>query len=312
MRNLGSLSQIIVFTKIAELGSLSSAARELNLTPSAVSKSLSQLEERIGVLLVKRTTRSLALTEHGKSFLERTSILLSEVEETFAQASSFREEPRGTLKLSTSMAFGYAQAYKLIGSYMEKYPAVVTRVVLDDRFVNLSEQDCDIALRITASSDWSYQARRIADIHWVYCASPDYIERFGPLDHPAVLERHRCLIYPAMSPNGAWAFRDNSTIHEVPIRGSLTSNSSLILLKAAIDGQGVACLPTYVVAESILDGDLNIVFPKFRAGMSHTLYAMFFQRKYSNPLIRSFVDFAATEFGPVAPWDVSLSGKIDL
>ncbi len=311
MRNLGSLSQIIVFTKIAELGSLSSAARELNLTPSAVSKSLSQLEERIGVLLIKRTTRSLALTDHGKAFLERTSILLNEVEETFAQASSFREEPRGTLKVTTSMAFGYAQAYKLIGRYMEQYPAVVTRVVLDDRFLNLSEQDCDIALRITASSDWSYQARRITDIHWVYCASPDYIERFGPLDHPTVLERHRCLIYPAMSPNGAWAFRENSTIHEVPIRGSLTSNSSLILLKAAIDGQGVVCLPTYVVAESILDGDLNIVFPTLRAGISHTLYAMFFQRKYSNPLIRSFVDFAAAEFGPIAPWDVSLAGKIE-
>jgi DNA-binding transcriptional LysR family regulator len=311
MRSLGSLSQIIVFAKIAELGSLSSAARELNLTPSAVSKSLSQLEEHIGVLLIKRTTRSLALTEHGKSFLERVSILLNEVEETFAQASSFREEPRGTLKITTSMAFGYAQAPKLIGRYMEQYPEVVTRVALDDRFVNLSEQDCDIALRIAASSDWTYEARKVTDIHWVYCASPDYIERFGPLTHPTNLERHRCLIYPAMTLNGAWAFRDSSVIHEVPIRGSLISNSSLILLEAAVDGQGVACLPTYIVAKRILDGELSIVFPTFRAAISHTLYAMFFQRKYSSPLIRSFVDFAVKEFGPIAPWDLSLKGKIE-
>ncbi len=312
MRNFASLSQIMIFAKIAETGSLSNAAREMNLTPSAVSKSLAQLEERIGVLLVKRTTRSLALTEHGRAFLDRASTLLSEVEETFAEASGFRGEPRGTLKITTSMAFGYAQAPGLIGRYMERFPEVVTRIVLDDRFVNLSEQDIDVALRITASNDWTYAARRIADIHWVYCASPGYIERHGPLTRPEDLERHRCLIYPAMTSNGAWAFLESTRVHKVPIRGSLISNSSLILLEAAIDGQGVACLPTYIVAKSILDGKLDVVFPTFRAATSHTLYAMYFQRKYSNPLIRSFVDFAVKEFGPIAPWDASLEGMVEL
>jgi DNA-binding transcriptional LysR family regulator len=312
MRTFASLSQLMVFAKIAETGSLSNAAREMNLTPSAVSKSLAQLEERIGVLLIKRTTRSLSLTEHGRAFLERTAALLSEAEETFAEASGFRSEPRGTLKITTSMAFGYAQAPGLIGRYMQRFPDVVTRVVLDDRFVNLSEQDIDVALRITASNDWTYAARKLADIHWVYCASPAYIERHGPLTRPQELERHRCLVYPAMTMNGAWTFREQGRIHEVPIRGNLISNSSLILLEAAIDGQGVACLPTYIVAKSIVDGRLRVVLPAFRAAVSHTLYAMYFQRRYSNPLIRSFVDFAAEEFAPTPPWDAALAGLVDL
>jgi DNA-binding transcriptional LysR family regulator len=306
-----TLSQIATFAKIAETGSLSNAARELNLSPSAVSKSLAQLEEKIGVLLVKRTTRSLVLTEHGKAFLERASMILNEVEETFAEASGFKGEPSGTLKLTSSLAFGYAQLPDLIGRYMEAHPKVVSRITLDDRFINLSEQDIDVALRIAASNEWTYAARKIADIHWVYCASPAYIASHGPLNRPEDLAKHQCLVYPAMTLNGAWTFREGSTIREVSIKGSLSSNSSLILCEAARDGQGVACLPTYVVSKSILDGRLNVVFPNHRAAFTHTLYAMHFQRKHSNPLIRSFVDFVADRLGPIPPWDLSLKGKLD-
>jgi DNA-binding transcriptional LysR family regulator len=306
MKNLASLSQIMVFTRIAETGSLSAAARDLNVTPSAVSKSLAQLEERLGILLIKRTTRSMTLTEGGRALLQRTAAILDNFEEALDETHQFRSQPMGPLRLTSSVAFGCAQLSSIIGRFIEVFPHVQANISLDDRCVNLAEENYDVALRITASTDWGYAARRLASIHWVYCAAPGYLERHGRIETPEDLARHHCLVYPAMTLDGAWTFQRGEEVRHVKVQGRLVSNSSLALLAATLEQHGVACLPTYAVAGNIVAGDLAIVLPHYRAAITHTLYAMYFRSKYANPATRGFIDFIAADLGPEPPWDRAL------
>lgn len=309
MKNLASLTQIMMFTRIAETGSLSAAARELNVTPSAVSKSLAQLEERLGVLLIKRTTRSMTLTAGGKALLQRTATILETFEEALDETHQFRSHPTGSLRLTSSVAFGCAQLSSITGRFIEAYPDVRANISLDDRCVNLAEEDYDIALRITASTDWGYAARKLAPIHWVYCAAPGYLKRHGRIDDPEDLRAHDCLVYPAMTLNGAWTFQRGKDVRHVRVQGRLVSNSSLALLAAARDERGVACLPTYAVADTILAWDLEIVLPQYCSAITHTLYAMYFRSKYANPATRAFIDFIASDLGATPPWDSALQTR---
>ena len=312
MRSLGSISQIIAFAKIADTGSLSRAARELNLTPSAVSKSLSQLEERLGVLLVRRTTRSLSLTDQGRAFLSHAQTLLEEIERAAEETNRFRTEPAGTLRVTSSIAFGLSQLERIIGSYMEAYPQVTVVLALDDRFVNLAEEQFDVAVRITSARDWSIGARSLAAVRWIYAATPEYLAAHGMPKRPQDLQAHRCLVYPAMLPNGVWTFQKGRRVEEVKVEPVMICNSSSAILQAALGGRGIACLPTYVASGSIVAGDLVPVLPGFRAAMSHTLYAMYFDSKVTNPIVRSFLDFMSAEIGETAPWDEALRGLADL
>lgn len=302
MKSFATLTQMTVFARIAESGSLSAAARDLNLSPSAVSKSLAQLEERLGVLLVKRTTRSLTLTEGGRLFLERATSILSDVENTLDTARQFGH-PHGNLKLSSSIAFGTKQLPDIVGRYLEAYPEVNADIILDDRYVNLSEENFDVALRITADTHWGYAARKLACIRWLYCASPEYLANHADIDHPQDLTHHACLVYPAMTLDGAWTFRRDEHTQHIKVTPRLTSNSSLALRESTLEHRGIACLPTYLVAADISKGHLRVVVPKYRAAIVHTLYAMYYRSKYENPLIRSFIDFLANEFGDTPPWE---------
>ena len=309
MKNFASLTQITVFARIAELGSLSAAARELNITPSAVSKSLSQLEERLGVLLVKRTTRSLMLTESGKIILERANAIIADIDTTLDAAQQFGR-PDGRLNITASLAFGSKQLSVVLGRYFDRYPGVTANIALDDRCVDLAEEEYDIALRITAGTDWGYAARKLAPIHWVYCASSSYLDTHTPINVPDDIVDHTCLVYPAMMVDKAWTFRRGSETHYVEVKPRLTSNSSMALMEAALNGQGVACLPTYVVSRELLNGNLKVILPEYRCAIVHTLYAMYYRSRYARPLIRTFIDFIVEDFGEVPPWDRPLAALL--
>lgn len=306
MKNFASLTQITVFARIAELGSLSAAARELDISPSAVSKSLAQLEEHLGVLLVKRTTRSLTLTESGKIILEKANSIIADLDTALDAAKQFGR-PDGLLKLTSSLAFGSKQLPLLLASYFERFPAVRANVALDDRCVDLAEEEYDIALRITAGTHWGHAARKLAPIHWVYCASGGYLDRHPEIRRPDDIYDHPCLVYPAMTLDKAWTFRKDNETHYVEVKARLTSNSSVALLEAALEGQGVACLPTYVAAKEISSGKLRIVLPEYKCAVVHTLYAMYYRSKYAKPLIRSFIDFIVEHYGEIPPWDRQLA-----
>ncbi|MEM5312556.1 LysR family transcriptional regulator [Paraburkholderia sp. JHI869] len=310
MKSFASLTQITVFVRIAELGSLSAAGRELELSPSAISKNLSQLEEHLGVLLVKRTTRSLTLTDSGRVIFERASGILADLETTL-DAARHSKNLQGNLRLTCSMAFGAKQLTPVLGRYLDAHSEVSASISLDDRLTNLVEENFDVAVRITSRTDSSYAARKLATIHWVYCAAPGYLDANESIHKPADIRRHRCLTHPAMTTEGAWTFRGKNDSQTVTIRSVLDSNSSLALHEAALQGKGVACLPTYVVASDILKGALQIVLPEYCPAETHTLYAMYYRTKYANALVRSFIDFVVDDIGRIPPWDRELGEVVD-
>jgi DNA-binding transcriptional LysR family regulator len=310
MKSFASFTQITVFVRIAELGSLAAAARELELSPSAVSKSLAQLEEHLGVLLVKRTTRSLTLTDSGRVIFERASGILAELEMTL-DAARHSKNLQGNLRLTCSMAFGTKQLTPVVGRYLDAHSAVNISIMLDDRLTNLVEESFDVAVRITSRTDASYAARKLATIHWVYCAAPGYLDANEPIRKPSDIQRHRCLTHPAMTSEGAWTFRNRSDSQRVAIRSVLDSNSSLALHEAALQGKGVACLPTYLVASDIVKGSLRPVVSEYCPAATHTLYAMYYRTKYANALVRSFIDFVVDDIGRTPPWDKELAEVVD-
>ena len=276
----------------------------MHLTPSAVSKSISQLEEQMGVLLVKRTTRSVVLTERGQEFYLRVSGIVNDLKEAIGEVQNFKSQPKGTLRLTCSIAFGCSQLTQVVNSYMEKNPLVDIHISLNDQIINLNEENFDIALRITSTTNWNFAARNLAPIRWVYCASPGYLANNYCLEKPEDLYMHRCLVYPIMTQNGAWTFADSDGIQqEIKVNGRLVCNSSLALRAAAVDGQGVVCLPTYIASQALLSGELKRVLSNHNAVQTHTLYAMYYHSRYQNPIIRSFIDHLVRSWSPEPPWD---------
>lgn len=298
-----SLKNLEFFVKIVECGGLSEAAIQLNVSPSAVSKNLAAMENTLGTTLIKRTTRSITLTDAGQYFFNRTLKLLKEFDDTLNATSSYYEYPQGELRITCSIAFGYSRLVNLIDKYREQCPDVNLYIDLNDDFVNLNDTDFDIALRISSSPPQNYAMRKLAPIRWAYCATSDYLAKKGfPMKRTDLVD-HDCLIYPGLTPPIKMIDEHNRQ-HQLKVRAPIQANSSLVLLKSVLENQGVAWLPTYLIGDHIqkeelipllLDG--NVTYE------SHALYALYFPSKYSNPKIRSFIDFLVSELQPVPAWD---------
>ncbi|WP_341644360.1 LysR family transcriptional regulator [Thauera sp. SDU_THAU2] len=302
MRLSNSLSKLELFVKVVECGSLSKAARALCLTPSAVSKALAQLEDQLGTTLIKRTTRHIALTECGAMMYERATAILRDADLALSAALRFRK-PSGVLQVSSSVAFGCTQVSRLVREFTEKYPEIEVALNLDDRMEDLAAEGHDVALRISSRDDWEYPGRKLAQIHWVYAASPKYLNRHSPIRTPMDLEHHACLLYPAMTEHGQWSFACNGEEESLKVRCVAVSNSSLALAEMAIDHCGVVCLPTYVARRYLDDGSLQHVLPQYSPSPRHSLYVLYFKTRYSNPTVRAFVDFLGEKFESGVPWE---------
>lgn len=209
MLSSGTLSQLSVFVRIVETGSFTKAAHELGLSRSAVSKSLSKLEEQLGKVLIKRTTRNIFLTEQGEAVFNRAISLLEECEDMFSQVRSF-SEPEGHLRLSSSVAYGANILPELITSYQKKYPLVKFHVNLNDNIINLSETNFDMVLRITKKLTESESNYYLGKINWIYCCSPQYLTGKPEIKMPTDLIHHRCLTNPVMAYHDNWIFQEKT------------------------------------------------------------------------------------------------------
>jgi DNA-binding transcriptional LysR family regulator len=300
MNNTLTLKQLEILVKIIECGGISEAARQLNITPSAISKALSNLENQIGVTLLQRTTRSIKLTDAGEYLVNRASHLINEFDDVVNTTTSFYNHPQGELRLTCSIAFGYSHLVSLVDQYRNTAPDVDMSIDLNDQFVNINEKNVDIALRIAAVPPQNYAARKLATIRWAYCASKEYLSRRGtPLSRDELCN-HDCLVYPGMTPE--FKKSDGSYAHKprIPIQ----ANSSLVLLKSVLESQGIAYLPTYLIGDYIIRDE--IVPLKLDGKITydtHSLYALYFPSKYSNPKVRSFIDFLIESLMPVPSWE---------
>ena len=303
-----TLGDIAIFAAVVREGSFTRAADKLELSNSQVSKCVNRLERTLGARLLHRTTRRLRLTEAGAALYENSSAALSAIEEAKLAVSKLQGTPRGTLKVSSSVAFGCMQLPRIVRDLTGQYPELEVELVLEDRHVDLVREGIDVAVRITGEApDSGLVYRRLAPNRQVICASPAYIERRGLPRTPDDLARHDCIAHSARATPKIWHLTgpDGGQV-SVPINGRPTINSALAVRQAALEGLGVIELNSYLVGEDIAAGRLVRLLPQYRPKELH-FYAVYAERRFLAPKIRVFVDALLARMAPEPPWDAFLN-----
>lgn len=295
-----------VFARVAALGSLSAAARALGMSQTMATKHLSALEDRLGTKLMHRTTRRLTLTDTGRNFLEAVERILSDIDEAEGAASAAFREVRGTLRINAPVSFGVRWVVPFLAELAELHPELTLDLGLNDRYVDLIEEGWDVAIRIGALQNSSMIARRLAPCRTTVCAAPAYLARHGTPRSIADLARHRCLGYTlsrTVSPD-RWAFGRDGTA-AVSIAGPIRANNGDALVMAAVSGQGIAYLPTFLVTRELASGalvELRLDHPPTElAGV----YAAYPAARRPPAKVRALIDLLAERYAPVPPWERS-------
>jgi DNA-binding transcriptional LysR family regulator len=295
------LAAMEAFVRVAEARSFSEAARRLGQSKSVVSRQVAALEEELGARLLTRTTRSLALTEAGRTYFERAARILADVDEADASVSLLAGAPRGRLRVNAPMSFGFLHLAPQLPLFMERYPEVEVDMAMNDRMVDLVEEGFDVAVRITGRlPDSSLVARKLAPVRMAIVASPDYLARRGEPASPEELAGHDCLLYTS----DQWQLTGlDGKPRPVHVRGRLRANNGDALRAAALAGLGLALLPTFIVGRDLQDGTLVPVLCNHIPCQS-TLYAVYPEVRQLSPKVRAFVDFLAAQLGPNPYWDL--------
>ena len=296
------ITEMSVFSRVVAAGSLSSAARELGLSPAMVSRRLTALEARLGVRLLNRTTRTLRLTDEGANYYDTCSRLLAEIDEAEAAVSAGRIEPRGALKVALPASFGNRHIAPLVPRFAERYPNVQLALSLSDRTVNIIEEGFDLAVRIAHLEDSSLAARRLAPNRRVVCASPAYLRHHGTPRTPQDLARHNCITSTDFSMT--WDYTDpEGAAGSVRVTGRYACDNWEVLREWALAGLGVALKSTWDVRQHIEEGSLVPLFPGYTFGSDVAIYAVYPHRRHLPAKTRVFIEFLAESFGPEPYWD---------
>jgi DNA-binding transcriptional LysR family regulator len=285
------LHYLETFAAVVEHGSFTAAAEALDISKPVVSKQVSQLEQRLGVQLLHRTTRRLSLTEAGEVFARYAQRIVSEAQEAEQSVVPLQREPQGTLRLSAPESLAMSMLPDVLLGFRRKFPKMGLDVRISGRFVDMLEEGIDVALRVGELEDSSIIARRIMPCRFVVCASPGYLEIYGHPDKPDDLHKHNCLLYTQSPKPDTWVFRDKSgKVINIKVKGNLRSDAGNLLLDAAIDGQGIFIGPSYMVDKAIEAGRLVETLENY-ARPQVGLYAVYPYSKYVSPKVRAFVDY---------------------
>lgn len=291
-----------VFVAVVDSGAFAKAALQLNLSTTAVSRHVAQLEDHLGAPLLQRTTRRLSLTETGAAYYDRCRQILSDVEEAEAQAASAEAQPRGLLRISLPYSFGLRYVSPLLPEFRSHYPELTLDVSFADRMVDLVEEGVDMALRITRSPGTSLVARQLAPVRIACCASPEYLARRGTPVLPEDLREHDCLIYSYVGDQWHFEAPDGERT-VVQVRGPLRANSGDVLNEYALAGEGVVLQPTFLVADDLREGRLVRLFPDYALDQS-TAYAVYLPGLRRTARVQAMVRFLQQAFaGDDPPWD---------
>jgi DNA-binding transcriptional LysR family regulator len=298
---MDSLNAMEVFVRVVQSGSFSEAARALSLTPSAVSKQVSRLEDRLGARLINRTTRRLGLTEEGTAFFDRAQRILADVSEAEQAVTRLHGAPRGTLKLNSPVVFGRMHIAPLIPAFLQQHPEMRLDFSVNDRFVDLLEEGLDLVIRIGELKDSSLIARRLATNRRVVVATAEYLEKHGRPERPRDLAAHNCLIYLYRSTKNLWQFDGPEGPESVEVRGDVEANNAEVILELVRSGQGIALLPTWLVGQCLRGGHLQQVLKGYAAADSQ-IYAVYPPGRHLSPKVRAFVDHLVQHFKTSPLW----------
>lgn len=298
------LTDIALFLRVLDLGSISAAARNLDISVAVASKRLQRLEHDLGVRLLHRTTRRLHPTPEGAALATQGRMLVEDLEALTTGLRQAGGEVSGTLRLSTSASFGRQYISPLLPEFLALHPALKISIDLDDQLLDLVSSGFDLAIRIGTLDDSSLVSRQLAINKRVLCASPEYVRRHGTPETPADLERHQCLLLVgSQGRQDVWRMSDAAG-KEIAVRvnGRLESNLGEALRDAAVAGLGIALHSTWHICDDLRTGRLQVVLPEYSIADSG-IYAVMPQRRLVPPRVRTFVEFLASRFGEDSIWN---------
>ncbi len=290
------------FIRVVDAGSFSLAAERMNTAKSAVSRRVADLEAHLGVRLLNRTTRSLSLTESGRTLYQRALRLVADLEEVEATLSTQATALKGSLRIAAPLSFGLLHLGPAINDFAARHPEVRLFIDFNDRIVDLVEEGFDLAVRIARLADSSLIARKLTPIREVVCASPGYLQRHGTPSTPRELEGHVCLRYTNI-PDSPWQYRaPDGSRGAVKLDAWLEANNGDYLRDAAIAGFGVIRQPTFIVYQAIEAGDLVPLLVDY-AWSDINAYAVYPSARHLSRRVRAFVEFLQSRFGDEPYWD---------
>lgn len=289
MRNLNAL---LVFTKVAETRSFTNAAQRLGLTASAVSKSVSRLEQELGVRLLQRSTRLVSLTNDGASFFERCRHILAEIDDAESALTLSMTNLQGRLRVQMPVGFGRRVVVPKLLRFTEQHPGLVVDAELSDRVVDLAYEGIDAAIQIGQVSDSRLVARKVCRLSFAACASPEYLARNGEPATPEDLDRHHCLAYLLPMTNGYrdWQFAKDGQTFSKTVSGSLNINNAESLLEAAVAGVGITMISNFIAADALRDGKLKRILNQYVV-KGPEVYVVYLPGRNLSAKVRAFIDF---------------------
>lgn len=283
-----------VFVRVVELGSFSAAARKLRITPSAVSKLITRMEDRLGVPLVVRSTRSLTLTPEGGDYYERARRIVSEIDEAEESVSSGSGTPRGYLRVNSNIPFAWHILNPLIPRFLQLYPGITLDLTLSDITVDLIGERADIAIRTGNLSDSALKARKLLESRRMVVAAPAYLERRGSPERPEDLAEHNCLSFNLRRSLDEWPFLDGGHGERetrLAITGDMRVDNGETMRQMVIAGVGIARLSEFHVGRDVAEGRLVRILEAFNPGDTEPIHAIYVAHDLVSSRVRAFIDF---------------------
>jgi DNA-binding transcriptional LysR family regulator len=298
---MGQFRQISTFVEVVARGSLSAAARAEGIAPAMIGRRLDALESRLGVKLLQRTTRKLALTDEGATFLEDCQRILAELEEAESAVAERSANATGHLMISAPAGFGRQHVAPLLPSFLAEHRDVTATLNMSDRVVDIVGEGIDVAIRIASLSDSNLVSVKLADNERVVVAAPSYLKRHGEPKTLADLARHNCLAISSEGSQRGWTFRDEGKNVVLKVNGNMGSNDGQVLHEWALAGKGLAWRSMWEVGSEIEEGKLQVVLNQ-HAAPGNDIYAVFAQRRHLPLRIRAFVDFLRHSYAQPDYW----------
>lgn len=294
---MDKLHAMEVFTKVAELGSFTRAAERMNMAPASVSAAVQNLEAHLGVRLFTRTTRKINLTDDGRAYLERSLRVLAEIDETESALKQTQTRPQGKLRVEIPTGLGHMYVTPALPAFAERYPEVQVVMTLNDRFVDLTEEEVDVILRIGALEDSTMVARKLYEARFIVCASPDYLKRHGTPRHPRELAQHNCIGYfsASLGRSARWNLKRNGEPYTHAPTGTLAVNNSEAVVDLASAGAGIICMLETGLFRAIRDGRLVPILEDWET-QSMPVNALYWPSRHLSAKVRVFIDFIAELF----------------
>lgn len=289
---MNNISNIQLFVNVVEEGSFSAVARSMEVTPSAVSRQISQLEKELGARLFQRTTRKQSLTEAGDIYFQHAKRLVDDIEVAKLAVKKLVDKPSGRLRITAEADFALTFIEPILPEFLQLYPEIQISINMNSAQLDLIDENLDLALRIGHLDNSSLTARKLGDSQSVICASPNYLLKHGQPTHPHDLQTHNCLSFNTKISNNRWRFEMANHPIEVPIKGSLSVNSLSFLRKAALKDVGIIMIPKWMVHDELLQESLTPILEAFSIMQPSTpINAIFTNKRQLAPKTRAFIDF---------------------